>query len=486
MLGLAGALSNSGRTRDAIPLGEQVVALRRKHLGPEHSDTLWAMNNLGLWLKEVGRTNEGHQMLEAALTAYRKVRGLESPGTLSTMNNFANSLAESGRLEEALKLREEILPLRRKVNGPRHPDTLKAMSNLANSLADMGRHVESLQLREETLTLKRKVLGPEHPDTLVEMGNKVAALQESGRREEALELIQQVHLLMRKALSPEHPTTLWALSRIVVVLDELGRPAEALRHQKEYLALLLKSDHFQSSDYDVLSQMAENSYRQQDYQRAEVFYREVMAHRRQRPGAEQSDKFIGPMGSLGRTLCDWAWAERATNASAAWPRAREGESLLRQALALRTRQTNVEPWRVTELTNRFGGALCVTAFLDPPSPPPRANRSCWKPRSSYRRARPSSMRPPRPRANTVATPLNDSYACTKRGTSPRSWHRGRKSWPRSNQPRRRKASESDDECVREAARRARDTTWLSQKPTSGTSAATIPGGRSPSGCVQGT
>ena len=63
----------------------------------------------------------------------RKVSGPEHPDTLSAMNNLAISYAEAGRRDEALKLREQVLALSRKVNGPEHPATLKAMNNLAIS-----------------------------------------------------------------------------------------------------------------------------------------------------------------------------------------------------------------------------------------------------------------------------------------------------------------------------------------------------------------
>ena len=63
---------DTGRRDEALKLQEEVLALSRKVLSPEHSDTIAAMNNLG------------------------------------------NSYYLTGRLEEALKMREEVLNLRRK------------------------------------------------------------------------------------------------------------------------------------------------------------------------------------------------------------------------------------------------------------------------------------------------------------------------------------------------------------------------------------
>jgi len=100
------------------------------------------------------------------LALRRKVLGPEHADTVNAMNDLANSYDVAKRGEEALKMREEVLALSRKVLGPEHPDTLNAMQRLANSFDVAKRADEALQMREEVLALRRKVLGPEHADTV--------------------------------------------------------------------------------------------------------------------------------------------------------------------------------------------------------------------------------------------------------------------------------------------------------------------------------
>ncbi|MCX6874737.1 MAG: serine/threonine-protein kinase, partial [Verrucomicrobia bacterium] len=175
----------------AIALQEQVRDYCLKTHGPEHPDTLRAMNNLALSYADAGRRDEALKLFEEVRALRRKVLGPEHPETLTAMNNLAASYSAAGRNDEVLKMREELLALRRKVLGPEHPDTLRAMNNLALSYADAGRRDEALKMREKGLALSRKVLGPEHPDTLAAMHNLAHLYSRNGFEGKGIELFEQ-------------------------------------------------------------------------------------------------------------------------------------------------------------------------------------------------------------------------------------------------------------------------------------------------------
>ncbi len=221
----------AGRRDEALKLREQVLALRRKVSGPEHPETLKAMNNLAVSYSETDRLDDALKLKEEVVTLRRKVLGPEHSDTLSAMQNLANSYEVAGRRAEALKLREEVLALRRKVSGPEHLYTLMAMGNLANSYGSSGRQAEALKLREDVLAIFRKVSGPEHPDTLMAMDNLALSYDEAGRREEALKLREQVLALRRKVNGPEHPDTLTDMEFLAISYVEAGRSSEGIALQ---------------------------------------------------------------------------------------------------------------------------------------------------------------------------------------------------------------------------------------------------------------
>jgi tetratricopeptide (TPR) repeat protein len=225
---------------EAIPLQERVRDYYLAASGPEHPDTLLAMQNLATSYHEAGRWPEALKLREEALALCRKVNGSEHPDTLKAMSNLAISYDDAGRREEALKLREQVLALLRKVRRPEDPDTLRAMHNLASSYYGAGRRDEALKLQEQVLALERKVLGAEHPNTLTAMGNLAMDYDAASRRDEALKLREQVLALRRKVSGPEHPDTIKAMGYLAYSYDEAGRRDEALKLKLEVLALRRK------------------------------------------------------------------------------------------------------------------------------------------------------------------------------------------------------------------------------------------------------
>jgi serine/threonine protein kinase/tetratricopeptide (TPR) repeat protein len=235
-----------GLYREAIPLRE---ANRDYHLatsGPEHRDTLSAMNSLAVSYLAAGRYDDARKLLEEVLPLFRKVVSPEHPDTLIVMGNLSSVYGLIGRNDEELKLNEEVLTLLRKVLGPKHSLTLTAMGNLANSYKNADRYDEAIKLGEEVLTLRRKVLGPEDPGTLIAMSNLAIFYDSAGRYDEAVKLCEEVLTLSRKVHGEEHPFTLSVMTILADAFDpvasrwDAGRLDEAVKLHEEVLTLRRK------------------------------------------------------------------------------------------------------------------------------------------------------------------------------------------------------------------------------------------------------
>ena len=257
---LAATYDAMGLYREAVPLQEKVRDYYLGTAGPEHPNTVDAMNNLARSYYYTSRRAEAVKLLEEALVVNRKVSGPEHPATLTTMQHLANAYDGAGRADQALKLREEVLALSRKVNGPEHSGTLMAMHNLANSYAQAGRRGEALKLREEVLALSRRLHPPGHPDTLMAMNNLSLSYHEAGRLEDALKLWEEAVALYRKVSSAEHPDMLRAMSNLAASYDEVGRQDEALKLREEALANRLKVDGPKHPDTHVAMYNLAHSY----------------------------------------------------------------------------------------------------------------------------------------------------------------------------------------------------------------------------------
>jgi TPR repeat protein/serine/threonine protein kinase len=237
MNNLALSYADAGRRGEALKLRQDVLPLSRKVLGPRHPVTLYAMNNLANSYFDANRRDEALKLREEVLELRREVLGPKHTDTLMAMGNLASSYAGTDRLDEALELREDLLRLRREVSGPKHPETLAAMINLANSYALAGRRADALKLRQDLLPVCREVYGPKHPVTLVAMGNLASSYSEVGRHDEGIKLQREALQLCHKVLGPEHPTTLMSMTNLAISLGAAGRLTEAIEVQQQSLAI---------------------------------------------------------------------------------------------------------------------------------------------------------------------------------------------------------------------------------------------------------
>ncbi len=209
LLGAIGrTYSGLGLVQEATELCRKSYDMLRDALGPEHADTLAAMQDLADAYHAAGRWEESLPLKKETLRLRKDVIGPEHPDTLKSMSSLAESYRDAGQLEQALSLHEEALRLRKEKLGPAHPDTLDSLGSLANAYQDVGRWKEALPLYEETLRLCEAKLGPDHPDTLISMANLAGAYDSAGRWNEALALCEKTLRLAKSKLGPDHPTTL--------------------------------------------------------------------------------------------------------------------------------------------------------------------------------------------------------------------------------------------------------------------------------------
>ncbi|KAK5260992.1 hypothetical protein LTR40_003095, partial [Exophiala xenobiotica] len=295
---LALILAENGRTKDALPLTEEVVALRKSKLGADHPETLRSMHSLAIAYSEAGRRAEALQLMEEVVELQKSKLGPDHPDTVESMHSLAIRYSEAGRREEALQLTEEVVGLRKSKLGEDHPETLRSMHNLAIRYSEAGRREEALQLTQEVVELHKSKLGADHPDTVKSMGNLAIMYSEAGRRAEALQLMEKVVELHKSKLGADHPDTLKSMGNLAIMYSEVGRRAEALQLTEKVVELhksKLGADH-----PDTLKSMGNLANRYSEVgRRAEALQltEKVVALRKSKLG-EDHPKTLKSMGNL--------------------------------------------------------------------------------------------------------------------------------------------------------------------------------------------
>ena len=267
-----------GDQEKALEQQQRAVALRRQELGPEHPETVGAMNDLAIVLDRMGKFAEEQKILEVVVAVKRRTLGPEDPLTLRSVNNLAVALALQGLLEDAVKLLEETLEIQRRVEGPESIFTLRTAYNLAIMRRHLGRWAEARSLFDETLQTLRRVFGPDHQDTLrvlnylgellldqrrpaearalfeealkglrlvlgptrdetiLTMINLADTARLQGRLDEVRGLAEEADALNRLALGPDHPQTLFGLTILSSIARDQGRLDDARKGYEKALA----------------------------------------------------------------------------------------------------------------------------------------------------------------------------------------------------------------------------------------------------------
>jgi len=96
--------------------------------------------------------------------------GPEHPDTLNAMNGLASTYRKQGKLDEAENLFIHVMNVRKAKLISDHPDTLVTMAELALTFESQGKWDEAQSLLSPTVQTMQQVLGSQHPNTLSAMG----------------------------------------------------------------------------------------------------------------------------------------------------------------------------------------------------------------------------------------------------------------------------------------------------------------------------
>jgi CHAT domain-containing protein len=226
-------LHQAGKYAEAIPLVQQVLALREKVLGPDHPDVATVLNSFGILYDKQGRYAEAEPLYKRALAIREKALGPDHPDHFLVAMSLANLAVLYGnqrRYAEAEPLNKRALAIFEKTLGPDYPAVAGSLNNLAADYDNQGHYAEAEPLYKRALAIWEKALGPDHPNVNVaQLLNNLAVLYgNQGRYAEAEPLYKQSLAIYEKALGPDHSLVATSLNNLAVFYQNQARYADAL------------------------------------------------------------------------------------------------------------------------------------------------------------------------------------------------------------------------------------------------------------------
>ncbi len=213
---------------EVLTMAESAAEGLKRTRGPEHEDTLAALDNLASTYIAAGRLPEAIALLEHVRNAVTARVGPEHADTLVTLNNLAGAYRNARRFPEAIALYERVRDVRVARLGPDHLKTLTTLSFLAETYRAAGRFPEATALLERVRDTLIAKLGPDHPTTTITLNNLALAYLGVGKLPEAIGLLERVRDAEVGRLGPTHPETLNTLGNLATAYLRAGKLAEPI------------------------------------------------------------------------------------------------------------------------------------------------------------------------------------------------------------------------------------------------------------------
>jgi non-specific serine/threonine protein kinase/serine/threonine-protein kinase len=223
MEGLSMAYHYSGRTRKALELAQKTLELRRRVLVPFHIDTLVSMNDvaaLHLRLKEIGKALP---LFKETLAAMKVTLDPLHPERLNTTRLLAETYMAAEQPEKAVPIQELLVTQYKTAYGVDYPATEGCIDTLIRCYVDLG-----LCDKAAALLASIQTGGVNRP---IEVGQ-----QQDTRERRYRDLIRRVkpaadayHQVLA-AKNADHPDTLAARQTLAVVLRDQDRLSGAAYH----------------------------------------------------------------------------------------------------------------------------------------------------------------------------------------------------------------------------------------------------------------
>jgi tetratricopeptide (TPR) repeat protein len=275
-----------GDYRAAIPTSRQLLLLRDLELGPEHLDTLTAVDHLAELLYYQGDYAAAEPLWRRTFEARERLLGPDHPGTLELGNNLAVLLESKHDYEAAELLHRRILERKERVLGSEHASTQYSVNGLAKVLSNQGDYAAAEPLYRRALEAWEHALGPEHPDTLTAVDNLAALLSKEGDYAAAEPLCWRALETRERVQGLDHPDTLGSVNGLAVVLSKKGDYAAAeplYRRALDSRARVLGPEH--PDTLISLNNLASLLVSKGDYPTAESLYRCAL---------ERKERVLGP------------------------------------------------------------------------------------------------------------------------------------------------------------------------------------------------
>jgi tetratricopeptide (TPR) repeat protein len=235
--GLARVAVHQAAFAEALKWHQLCLELSQFRLGPNHSSTAAALNNLAALLQATNRLAEAEPLMRRALAIDEVSYGNDYPVVAMDLNNQASLLQATNRLAEAEPLMRRALAIVEVSNGTDHPNVAITLNNLAQLLKATNRLAEAEPLMARVVEIFEISYDNNHPNVATALNNLAQLLQATNRLAEAEPLMRRALTIDEASYDNDHPNVATSLNNLAQLLQATNRLAEAEPLMRRALAI---------------------------------------------------------------------------------------------------------------------------------------------------------------------------------------------------------------------------------------------------------
>ncbi|KAH8648676.1 hypothetical protein BX600DRAFT_442963 [Xylariales sp. PMI_506] len=169
-----------------LALSKQIATAQEDNLGPMHTKTLEAVQELARGQVEVGFYDEAESNIRRVLLSYENAPGgASSVKTTEALEILASIRLKQGKYDDAEELFNRALHNHLARLGRDHPTTQKCWAQLGQVYSMQRRYDPAGRVYDKCLAILDATLGADHPDVLRVRAHKAANLASQDRHAEA-------------------------------------------------------------------------------------------------------------------------------------------------------------------------------------------------------------------------------------------------------------------------------------------------------------
>ncbi|KAM0795459.1 hypothetical protein BDR22DRAFT_591610 [Usnea florida] len=216
------------KVTEAKKILEEVVELRREHLGVIHPETLLSMHELGRCEFHLGNNKAAELSLEYSWKQFEEQFGEAHYYTMMCAGSMATLRRIQGKLDESEVLSRKNLADSQRVLGLHHHETLKRQGNLAQVLSCKKLHKPATDCISDALTTSTRHYGRDDAVTLTMKHTYASILDESVETyQQAAHAYQELLLDYLNFYGCAHSKIVLTRSQYASLLCKLDRYEEA-------------------------------------------------------------------------------------------------------------------------------------------------------------------------------------------------------------------------------------------------------------------